>query len=852
MRKAGALRRGLLVLCGLGSIGLAFVACTDTQEIRQVRLITQTADGRILGNVMVRDPSGAVLGTTDPITGHLVIQVPRTTDDLSLWLSPQGLDPVSLSHAPGWLSVPAEVGFFHSDDAASHTARLKLLPNQPSAAKEGKAEPIPADPARRDVWRSVPWTESDLPSGPEELAAATVLGSVDADMASAQHAGKAGGMSHSPEGEAQVSASNQILFGGSWAGMPFLGRIGELRAIDEQVWRALKAAHLAGAAGALRASESAEAIRDSADPSGHSEGGSGHADRADVIETTSAQSAQDGAAASRAGLGTEASGEMETRSGSTWPHSIDGGALEAASGDADTASPLATQGGLSRGEKSQSASEPAPALGLRTQGLSGGLEFPMEERAFQVSTFSGQPVVGALVSLISTQKNWELAFGTTNSEGVAAGLVPSNTPFQLLRVEHAVSGSLLSPVTFSSLSKPARVTFPAPDAGNDHPEKLGRVPHSPFSVSFRYPSHGRWKYFRGGSVEIVPRLINPQDDARSAASVRPPLAPVVTALQTPMAWRQQMNSLSHFVVPASHWSNVDLGAHPSYSYVFRFAEERFSGSLPPFTAPDSSRPHLEIRALHQDPDRPRTTIWYPPSRELQMLDQTLVGRFQRAIKARFINARVFLPVVPERVLDPDGELDLSRFDWRSTPLDPELDYVVSLSIEKMRLNLEWRNREGRVCSSGRLPFPAGRPPEFFANEVFNTIEENFPDELIVEVRSRYVSKQNSAHESQPREGKYLSVSTNREHFKGVVRLADTFHLQVIERNRLQAIATLRVSAVEGGTVVLDGWSDAGIELPAGPSFSALLSRCPPLKPLVPNQDTPQVLAESDFDLNATL
>lgn len=780
------------VVCCTGAVVLAIAGCSETQNMRQIVLTTRTTNDQILGNVVVRNESGSTLGTTDAVTGQLLLRVHDSSAGLRLWLSPGGSDPASLSHSPGWLDVPAQKPP-PLEGVESYTVRLSTLEpfglieaTEPSGLTAAHAETA-------DNQKIIRWSEDDLPITAAEGGKARGQDSSEpADLRAGERA-------------AQLQKEEGLLGGAKRLSVPFIGRIGELRTVDEKMRQASEQparGQPGGTAGLLYSEAQQPSVREN-------EKGGLEATSAglQVGPGPAAEAPKDLAHLDRPKSFANAARSTTGQKHTVWSRNSQRQEERSAQRAGEEPIEDSGQSAAEVSNNQNAAGELLAAVGLRSGDPALLDSLALEDRAFQVKMATGEPLGGAMVTLISTQKNWELAFGTTNPEGLVAARVPSALAFQLLRVEHPDAGVLVASVTFSSEKKPARVTFNhAPDDRSRDPVSFQR-PGVPFSLAFRYLSHGRFKFFRGGSIEIGP------SDALGSE---------------PLPWRQKMNSLSHFVVPPKQWERSRGAQTDEYTYLFQYGEARVSGSLTAGAAQTSSGLHHEITVLHQGSDRPRATLWYAASRELQSLDQTLVGRFQRALKARFINARSFIPVIPQRVAELASDTRMERFDWRSTALDPELDYIVVLSVKKNRLTIEWRNRAGKTCSAARLPFPDGRPPEYFANEVFNAIEDNFPDEVVVRVSQGEISRSAADLPDRVKPAKLVELKAlaPRDLFKGNLSSSSVFYLQALTQNSMQQVGSMRVTEGRGADAAFKGSASADRVAFGLNGFSGLLTRCP--------------------------
>lgn len=290
---------------------------------------------------------------------------------------------------------------------------------------------------------------------------------------------------------------------------------------------------------------------------------------------------------------------------------------------------------------------------------------------------------GVRLSAISTMRRVVALLGTTDEMGKLQVRLPTNFRPQIYAAVHESYGGRLLPAIASSPQQPIRVSL---SVGTEEAV-------APSAVWGLTPVHDRLSLLPGGHL----RLRN---------------------LQTgELEWTQTLTKHSAFF-------GVTSSASVPQKFELEMGQDSYTTALPqgvPLAG------NLAWLVLPRQLPKPRVSILTRWEGANGLPDTALISRFERELRARFVNASAFVPLL-EETLEPFG-FSNTHLDkgWQGTPLDTELDYIFELRWQGPVLQGEWRNRAGRVIGRSQIPLKMRTPPEIVARDVYESLLQSFPD-----------------------------------------------------------------------------------------------------------------------------
>lgn len=317
---------------------------------------------------------------------------------------------------------------------------------------------------------------------------------------------------------------------------------------------------------------------------------------------------------------------------------------------------------------------------------------------------------------ISTQKEAEIELGSIpivadgnggsseNPENVGKAsarldvLVPDAARFDLVRAELPGCGGIVTPLLASSPAAPQELSCAKLSPS------INKSPGWTQTIGVMYLAHGVMRYFRGGKI----------DAGAQTADVSGNLS--LFRLSVPLA--SEINPslpVVHLRHPDVEGGEAALEQTPLDSVALRHAR------------PNA---HRVVALKNLQNPKPRVSLVVRRDEGVRHVDGALVGRFQRAFFAHFVNSKFFVPV-PWQTLEQQLGTALSfektiAEGWRGSVLDILLDYTIVLQPRERSIVAAWYDREGKIRGQKEHPYRPDIPPELLAREVYDGLLDHLP------------------------------------------------------------------------------------------------------------------------------
>jgi hypothetical protein len=320
---------------------------------------------------------------------------------------------------------------------------------------------------------------------------------------------------------------------------------------------------------------------------------------------------------------------------------------------------------------------------------------------------------------ISTQKESEVELGAigagaNNSDDQPSGkqrgrldvVVPEAARLDLVRAELPGCGGIVIPLLASSQAAPQELSCANGISG------VSKTPSWTQTIGMMYLAHGAMRYFRGGKIDAGAQIADVSGNL-SLFRLSTPVTPEgVTAL------------------PVVHLRHPDIESGES-------TLEQPTGLLNAHLAPTA---HRMVALKNVQNPKPRVSVLVRRGQGVRHVDGALVGRFERAFFAHFVNSKFFIPV-PWQTLEQQLGTSLTfekavADGWRGSVLDLLVDYTIVLQPRERSTVSEWYDRDGKLVGQKEHPYRLDIPPELFAREVYDGLLDDLPTGTAAQTATR--------------------------------------------------------------------------------------------------------------------
>jgi hypothetical protein len=333
-------------------------------------------------------------------------------------------------------------------------------------------------------------------------------------------------------------------------------------------------------------------------------------------------------------------------------------------------------------------------------------------KVYGISTQKESEVELGVISLGASQRDGQNPSKQDTSKQLLGGagrldvVVPEAARFDLVRAELPGCGGVVIPLLASSQAAPQELSCANLASG------VNKTPSWTQTIGMMYLTHGAMRYFRGGKI----------DAGAQAADVSGNLS--LFRLSTPVT------SEGVTAIPVVHLRHPDIQGGES-------TLEQPVGVLNMQPNPPA---HRLVALKNVQSPKPRVSVLVRRGQGARHVDSALVGRFERAFFAHFVNSKFFIPVPWQSLEQQIGtSLTFERAvaeGWRGSVLDLLIDYTIVLQPRERSTISQWYDREGKLVGQKEYPYRLDTPPELLAREVYDGLLDDLPDGTAAQTATR--------------------------------------------------------------------------------------------------------------------